>query len=139
MRAVARQFTVSLDTVQRWVHRAADQRLDRVEWENRPDGCRPAANRVARDTEDWVVRLRRDLQERSPLGEYGAAAIHRVLGEHGSAPVPSVRTIGRVLERRGALDGRRLRVVHLRCRTCARQPDLYAFVGADATSRTSAN
>jgi transposase len=109
MRAVARQFAVSLDTVQRWVHRAADQQLDRVEWENRPDGCRPAANRVTRETEEWVLRLRRDLQERSPLGEYGAAAIYRELGEQGYAHVPSVRTIGRVLERRGALDARRRR------------------------------
>jgi hypothetical protein len=34
-------------------------------------------------------------------------------------------------------DGRKLRVVHLRCRMCARQPDLYAFVGSEGTSRTS--
>jgi transglutaminase-like putative cysteine protease len=31
-------------------------------------------------------------------------------------------------------DGQRLRVVHLRCRTCARQPDLYAFVRSEATN-----
>ena len=109
MRAVAREFAVGLATVQRWVQRAADQRLARVEWENRPAGCRPAANRVTSEIEEWVLRLRRHLQERSALGEYGAAAIHRELGQQGARPVPSVRTIARVLERRGALDGRRRR------------------------------
>ena len=41
------------------------------------------------------------------LGEYGASAIQRELIERGSPLVPSVRTIGRILERQGALDGRR--------------------------------
>ena len=109
MRAVARQFAVGLATVQRWAQRAADQPLDRVDWENRPDGCRPAANRVTGETEEWVLRVRRELQERSALGEHGAAAIQRELRQQGSSHVPSVRTIGRVLERRGALDGRRRR------------------------------
>lgn len=109
MRGVARQFGVGMATVHRWVHRAAAQRLDRVDWADRPSGRRPPANRVTRETEEWVLRLRRGLHERSALGEYGAAAIHRELRRHGYAPVPSVRTIGRVLERRGALDGRRRR------------------------------
>jgi hypothetical protein len=38
------------------------------------------------------------------LGEFGAVAIHAYLSER-AASVPSVRTIGRILERRGALDG----------------------------------
>ncbi|SRR5712691_4046719 len=47
---------------------------------------------------------------RRPLGEYGAQAIRRELAVRGPAGVPSVRTIGRILERRGALDGgRRIR------------------------------
>src|SRR5207249_90539 len=41
------------------------------------------------------------------LGEFGASAIHAALGTRGEWPVPSVRTIGRILDRRGALDGRR--------------------------------
>lgn len=109
MRAVARQFVVGMATVHRWVRRAAAQRLDRVDWENRPSGCRPPANRVTGETEEWVLRLRRVLHESSALGEYGAAAIHRELQRQGYAYIPSVRTIGRVLERRGALDGRRRR------------------------------
>ncbi|MGO9270333.1 MAG: hypothetical protein ACLQOO_08800 [Terriglobia bacterium] len=41
------------------------------------------------------------------LGEFGAVAIHRALQEEGLAPLPCVRTIGRILERSGALDARR--------------------------------
>ena len=40
MRSVARRFHVSLNTVQRWVRRAQGQRLSRVEWTDRPAGCR---------------------------------------------------------------------------------------------------
>ena len=44
------------------------------------------------------------------MGEYGAQAIHRELtqsSQRSLTTVPSVRTIGRILTRRGALDGRR--------------------------------
>lgn len=109
MRAVARQGHVSLSTVQRWVQRAAGERLDRVDWTDRPTGCRPAINRVAAETEDLVLRLRRELKATSDLGEYGAVAIQHELQSHDPHGVPSVRTIGRVLERRGALDGRQRR------------------------------
>ncbi len=97
MRAVARQHGVSLSTVQRWVQRAAGERLSRVPWADRLGGCRRAVNRVAVATEDVVLRLRRDLKETSDLGEYGAAAIHRELRARGHQTVPSVRTVGRVL------------------------------------------
>lgn len=107
VRAVARQWRVSLWTVQRWARRAAGERLDRVDWEDRPSGRRPAANRMAVEIEDRVLRLRRELKETSDLGEYGAVAIHRELLTQGETAPPSVRTIGRVLERRGALDGQR--------------------------------
>ena len=107
MRAVARQCHMSLSTVQWWVRRAAGERLDRVDWEDNPTGCRPAVNRLAVETEELVLRLRRELKATSDLGEYGAVAIHRELLTQGPRVVPSVRTIGRVLERRGALDGRR--------------------------------
>ena len=53
--------------------------------------------------EQQVLRLRKQLQAKSDLGEFGAAAIHREL----LANVPSVRTIGRIPDRNGALDGRR--------------------------------
>jgi hypothetical protein len=54
--------------------------------------------------------MRRELKETSDLGEYGARAIYRELAARGQGVVPAVRTIGRILERRGALDaGRRRR------------------------------
>jgi len=43
------------------------------------------------------------------LGEYGAEAIQRELLVRGKIEIPAVRTIGRILERRGALDGRHRR------------------------------
>jgi hypothetical protein len=57
--------------------------------------------------EDLVLTLRRQLKESSDLGEFGARAIHRELIALGHSSVPCVRTIGRILERRGALEGRR--------------------------------
>jgi hypothetical protein len=58
--------------------------------------------------EDHIIVLRRRLREHSILGEYGAAAIRRELLDDRELPwpVPSLRTIGRILERRGAVDGR---------------------------------
>jgi hypothetical protein len=109
MRAVARLHRVSLCTVQWWVRRAGDLALDKVDWGNRSPI--PARNaRTAAAVEDLVLMLRRQLKERSALGEYGARAIHSELVTRGHAAVPSLRTIGRILERRGALDGgRRIR------------------------------
>ena len=106
MRSVARKYGVSLCMVRWWVRRAWGLALDRVDWSNRP----PVPKRMHRTeagVEDLVLTLRRDLKERSDLGEFGARAIHRELIARGRRGVPSVRTIGRILERRGALDGRR--------------------------------
>lgn len=107
LRSVARQFRVSLRTVQVWVARAIGQRLDRTDWSDRPRGGRRNACATATATEDLVVRLRRQLKDESPLGEFGAQAIHRELQRLGVTPLPAVRTIGRILLRRGQLDGRR--------------------------------
>ncbi len=107
MRSVARRFNVGLATVQLWVGRAKGRRLDRVDWSDRLKGRRVARNRTPRKLEDKVVKLRRRLKERSDLGEFGAVAIRRDLLESGVLEIPSVRTIGRILERRGALDGRK--------------------------------
>lgn len=51
--------------------------------------------------------MRRWLKEKSALGEYGAVAIQRELNQSGVNPAPSVRTIGYILQRSGALDGQR--------------------------------
>jgi hypothetical protein len=51
--------------------------------------------------------LRQQLAEQSDLGHSGAEAIFEALLERGTEPLPSIRTIGRILQRRGALDGKR--------------------------------
>ena len=105
MRAVSRILRVSLCTVQCWFGRAQGRRLEEVDWSDRPPGCARAANRTLPIIERRIISLRRDLR-RSPLGEVGAATIHRMLVERGLA-VPGVRTIGRILLRHGAVDGRK--------------------------------
>ena len=107
LRAVARRFQVSLATVQYWVKRSDGQRLDRVDWADAPRGGRRAQVATPKRLEDLVLATRKSLKEDSALGEYGAAAIHRALSGRRLKRIPSVRTIGRILERRGALDGRR--------------------------------
>jgi len=107
LRAVARRFQVSPATVRLWVERAAGQRLERVEWADRPSRPHRQARQTPAALEEQIVGLRQVLKEQSILGEFGAAAIQRALVAHGHRAVPSVRTIGRILERRGLLDGRR--------------------------------
>lgn len=107
MRSVAIRFKVSLRTVQVWCDRADGQRLDRVDWSDRPRGGRREKSSTPSRTEDLVVRLRRQLKDSSPLGEFGAEAIHRELQRRGVVRIPSIRTIGRILLRRGVLDGQR--------------------------------
>lgn len=105
LRTVARRFRVGVATVQLWVQRARHQRLDWVGWTDRP----PIPRTIRRtDTvlEDLVLTVRRALKETSALGEFGAAAIQRELLQRGIPVVPSLRTLGRILARRGVLDAR---------------------------------
>lgn len=106
LRAVARTFRVSLPTVQRWVARAGRRRLDRVDWADQPPIAH-AVHRTPPEMEEHILTLRRELRETSALGEYGAVAIHREWRTATWGPPPAVRTIGRILERRGVLDGQR--------------------------------
>jgi len=110
LREVARRHGVSLRTVQRWVARAGDLPLNAVDWRDRPS-TRHRSSRTEASTEEIVLDVRRRLREESALGEYGAAAIRREVAASGALiePVPSVRTIGRILLRHGALDPRRRR------------------------------
>lgn len=107
LRTTADRFDVSLSTLQTWVLRAAGKRLDRVDWTDRPRGPRHVPHRTSAEQEEVIVDLRRWLRDSSPLGEYGADAIYHELCRRGVADPPVPRTIHRVLERRGLLDGRR--------------------------------
>jgi hypothetical protein len=106
MRSVAREYRVSLCTVRWWVRRAREVPLDEVDWRDRPPIPR-RIQRTALAVEDLVLTVRRELKESSDLGEFGARAIQRELITRSHPAVPSVRTIGRILARRGALDGQR--------------------------------
>jgi len=106
VRAAARQFGVSHATVITWVRRAEGRRLDRADFADR-SSVPLRTHRTAEDVESLVLEMRQELRRDSALGEYGAAAIWRELVTREVRAVPSVRTIGRILDRRGALDGRR--------------------------------
>src|SRR5215831_2936462 len=88
MRQVADQFGVTLATVQRWVERAKGQRLDRVDWTDRPCGLPIPVNRTERQREDLVLTIRQELRTTSDLGEFGAAAIHRAWRARGLPEPP---------------------------------------------------
>jgi transposase len=107
LREVARRFGVAPATVRLWVARAEGSRLDRVDFAAKPPGRPRPVNRSSQELEDLVLTLRVELKGRSDLGEFGARAIHDALKAKGVSPLPSARTIGRILERRGALDGRK--------------------------------
>lgn len=104
---VARRFRVARATVRLWVKRVQGKRLDRVDFSDRPAGPRRPARKTSDRIEEMVLSIRRELRDKSALGEYGAVAIQHELTKRRVRPVPAVRTIGRILERRGALDGRR--------------------------------
>lgn len=106
-RSVARRFGVSLATLQLWLGRARDRPLEVVDWADRPP-IAATVHRTPEAIEDLILEIRRILHDESVLGEFGPAAIRRELElRRAGARVPSERTIARVLERRGALDGRR--------------------------------
>src|SRR5436189_888095 len=104
LRAVASQFGVGVATVSHWVKRAKGQRLDRVDWSDR---SRAPHHTRRTDTalEDLVLQTRGELAH-GDLGAIGADAIRQALVAQGVAGVPSVRTMNRILARRGALDSR---------------------------------
>jgi putative transposase len=77
-----------------------------VDWHDRP--CTPrTTTRTEATIEDLVLTVRQELGQCSDLGFHGAEAIREALKARTVEPLPSVRTINRILERRGALDGQR--------------------------------
>jgi len=106
-RRVAQMFGVSKSNVDRWVKRAADMRLDRVDWSDQTSGHPVPHNKTISPIEECVVTVRRELKEISSLGEYGAEAIQRELICNGYDTVLPIRTINNILQRRGQFDGQR--------------------------------
>jgi hypothetical protein len=104
LRAVARAFRVGVATVAHWVQRAKGQRLDRVDWSDRSHAPHKT-RRTEPSLEDLVLQERRELAQ-GDLGAVGGDAIRQALLAKCLPKVPSVRTINRILSRRGALDGR---------------------------------
>jgi putative transposase len=104
LRAVAAKFGVGVATVAHWVGRAKGQRLDRVDWSDR---CRAPGKtrRTDASLEDRVLQTRTELAL-GDLGAIGAQAIHQALADQKLAKIPSVRTINRILARRGVLDAK---------------------------------
>jgi putative transposase len=77
-----------------------------VDWHDCP--CTPRkTTRTEAAIEDLVLTVRTELGQCSDLGFHGAEAIHEALEGRTIEPLPSVRTIHRILERRGALDGQK--------------------------------
>ena len=105
-RQVARAFKVSLRAVQYWLKRAQGKALADVEWSDRSSRPHDCPRRISPVLERQVVTIRQALQT-SPLGFVGAASIAQTLAPVAGSALPSLRTIGRILQRQGLLDGRR--------------------------------
>jgi hypothetical protein len=105
LRAVAKKFGVGVATVAYWVERAKGERLDRVDFADRSRAPHKS-RRTDTTLEDLVLKTRRELAQ-GDLGAIGAAPIRQALLDSGLAQVPSVRTINRILGRRGILDGKK--------------------------------
>ena len=106
-RSVARQFGVSLATVQLWVQRAKDKVLDQVNWEDSSHAPHHQASQTSPEIEERILTLRQELAHQSDLGEYGAQVIRRsllTLQQGEQTHVPSVATINRILKRHGVFD-----------------------------------
>src|SRR5262245_44339932 len=91
LRAVAGQFGVGVATVACWIRRAEGQRLDRVDWSDRPSTPHKT-RRTDTAVEDLVLKARADLAN-GDLGAIGADAIRCALVGGGIANAPAVRTI----------------------------------------------
>ena len=100
LRVVARRFGVGIATVAHWVERGQGQRLDRVDWSDRSHAPHQP-RRTDATVEDLVLQTRTALAH-GDLGAVGAASIQQALQEQGVAAPPSLRTINRILARRGA-------------------------------------
>jgi hypothetical protein len=111
-RRLALRFHVALSTIQYWLARTVGQRLDRVDFFDRPTGSLTPCNSTPHTVVARIRRLRLQLRRDSILGEFGPAAIRRALAAEPQPPLPlpSLRTIARILKRWGLVaDPHRIR------------------------------
>ena len=89
------------------MHRAKGKRLDRTDWTDKSAGATTPHNRTSSSIEQCVLHLRKELQENSPLGEYGADAIKQEMERLGCIHSIGRSTINRILQRHGLFDCKR--------------------------------
>jgi transposase len=106
LRQVAQAFNESKSTVQRWVVFANSERLDRVDFHDKPSGTNQPNNKSTAKLEKRVLQLRKYLKEKSILGLYGADAIRDEMLRRGDSTIPTSRTITNILKRNGMIDHR---------------------------------
>lgn len=96
--------------LQYWLARPHGQRLDRVDWSDQSTAPRAHGRQTRESVPRRVLTLRRELRQ-GDLGFVGAQALHDALrSERPHGRLPSLRMIGRILKRHGALDAvRRVR------------------------------
>lgn len=96
-----------MSSLQYWIRKTHGKPLAQADFQDAPAGAQPCLNRTCSEIELHVLRLRRELAL-GPLGEIGASAISRALAQQfPDVALPCPRTIHRILERHGLLDGRR--------------------------------
>ena len=109
-RAVARRFGVGLGHLQYWLARTHGQKLAAVDWTDQSTAPRQQGRQTKVTLQRRVLSLRQEWRQ-GDLGFVGAQAIQEALHvDRPKAKLPSLRTIGRILQAHGALDGvRRVR------------------------------
>ena len=110
MRCVARQFRVSLATVQRWVQRAEGNPLDQIDGSDTSHAPHQPPRQTDDRVQERIVEARAFLRQHSDLGEYGAQAIRLHLlaqPDLSAAQVPGTATINRILRAHGQFDAKR--------------------------------
>lgn len=95
--AVCREEGVSRAVFYKYVNRVRQEGLDGLEERSRRPRSSPQQTPV--EVEDWVVRLRKELDDAGL--DHGATSIQWHLGRQDAPKVPSVATIHRILVRRG--------------------------------------
>jgi hypothetical protein len=109
-RAVARKLGIGLGHLQYWLARTRGQKLERVDWSDRSHAPLRQGRQISNPLQRRILALRQELRG-GALGFIGAQAIADALAAaQPKARQPSLRTIGRILKRHGALDAvRRVR------------------------------